>query len=284
MMLSTRDKTIIKIAACALVVLIAWLYGFNTFNEMASALERDNELLARQLDVLSRLQGGYETASDTFKQEAEQLLTRFPADVREEDEILYANTLSDKVPGTRVYYVTTPPAEELDVPVPNREDMLSNIVDATGEMSMNNYQSDGSILSVGEFVLKKATAAVSLQTDYAGLKKILTDIVTDENVKSIEDIALTFDGAGQVLNGAMNINFYALTNTGKEYVAPDAGAVAHGVQNIFGTGLRDNTAPVAITEEGFGEEVPAEGEALEEDALSEEMQGPEEVSDAQTAP
>ena len=262
MRISAKDKTIIKIAACAIIVLIAWLYGFNTFNEMASALERENELLTRQLDVLARLGNDYATHSATYKEEASELLKRFPADVREEDEILYADSLSEMVPGTRVYFVTTPPAEEMDVAVPNREDMLSNIVDATGEMSMNNYSPDGSILSVGEFVLKKATAAVSLQTDYAGLKKIITDIVTDENVKSVEDIALTFDGAGQVLNGAMNINFYALQNTGREYVAPDAGAVTHGVKNIFGTGA-PSAAPVSITEE------------MEEEPVAEELIGEE---------
>lgn len=263
MRISDKDKTIIKIAVCAIIVVVAWLYGFNTFNEMATAIERENELLTRQIDVLSRLGSDYASSSTTYKEEAAALLERFPADVREEDEILYADSLSEKVPGTRVYFVTTPPAEEMDVPVPNREDMLSNIVDASGEMSMNNYSSDGSIMSVGEFVLKKATAAVSLQTDYAGLKKIITDIVTDENIKSVEDIALTFDGAGQVLNGAMNINFYALTGTGKEYAAPDAGAVSHGVRNIFGTGA-PSTAPVAIVEESEAVTEVTEEEIVEE--------------------
>ena len=276
MTISTKDKTIIKIAVCAIVVLVAWLYGFNTFNEMASAIERENDMLSRQLDVLSRLQGGYDAESATYKTAAEELLHRFPADIREEDEILYADSLSRKVPGTRVYYVTTPPAEEVDVPVPNREDMLSNIVDATGEMSMNNYQPDGSILSVGEFVLKKATASISLQTDYAGLKHILTDIVTDVNIKSIEDVALTFDGAGQILNGAMNINFYALENTGRTYEAPDAGAVTHGVKNIFGTGLQDNTSPVAVTD------LDPDAELTEtEDSLPPEAEGD---TDEQTLP
>ena len=41
MTISAKDKTIIKIAACAIVVIVAWLYGFNTFNEMATTLERE---------------------------------------------------------------------------------------------------------------------------------------------------------------------------------------------------------------------------------------------------
>lgn len=255
MKVTERDKTIIKIASCVLLVVVAWLYGFNYFNEQVTILERENELLERQIEMISKLEGSYEAQAAEFKEEAAAHLARFPVAVKEEDQILYADSLTDKVPGTRVYYVTTPPAEQVEVLVPNREDVLASMVDATGEMTMNNYQPDGSILSVGEFVLTRSVTGISLQTDYDGLKKILNDIISSQDVKSIEDIALTYDNAGGILNGAMNVNFYALSGTGKEYVAPDPGSVRHGMNNIFGEGIYSN-APVAVEE-------PLEGEAAE---------------------
>ena len=277
MKVTERDKTIIKIASCVLLVLIAWLYGFNTFNEKLTRLERENEMIERQIELIAKLDSSYAPQAQEHKEKAAELLTRFPVDVKEEDRILYANDLSDTVPGTRVYYVTTPPPEQVEVLVPNREDILASMVDSTGEMTMSNYQPDGSILSVGEFVLLQAKTGISLQTDYDGLKTILRDIVNAQDVKSIEDIALTYDNAAGILNGAMTVNFYALTGTGKDYVSPDPGKVRHGMKNIFGDGIY-SMAPVSA--EAVSEEAP-EGE---EDAPASEAEPgtrEEATSDAQ---
>ena len=76
---------------------------------------------------------------------------------------------------------------------------------------------------------------LSIQTDYAGVKKAVDFINAAAEKKNISSLSLTFNQETGFLSGAMVINEYAVYGLGKEYVKPQVDGPT-GVSNIFSLG------------------------------------------------
>ena len=70
---------------------------------------------------------------------------------------------------------------------------------------------------------------------YDDMKKVVHMIQEDEERRNVETITLSYESGSGELVGNMTVNMYAVTGTGKKYVAPNVPSMMLGTDNIFGT-------------------------------------------------
>ena len=81
--------------------------------------------------------------------------------------------------------------------------------------------------------LLQETLTTSYECDYEQLKKLVDFVNTYPERMNIENITMSYDSTTGGLKGNLVLNLYAVTGTGKEYVAPDISGLSMGVGNIF---------------------------------------------------
>ena len=52
---------------------------------------------------------------------------------------------------------------------------------------------------------------------------------------TIDSVNASFDSTTGNLTGTLTVNLFSMTGTSNSYTEPDAGSVAHGTGNLFGT-------------------------------------------------
>ena len=251
MTISEKDKGLLMILGGILIFAGVYYYGYQNLTAMTQEKQEQNIVLTQQTGLLQQIdkkRQQYESDIQKFVTDSHQLVSRYPAQVREEDEIMYADSLTETIPHTYVSYAATPQGEAIPLTVPARENMLASVQDVTGAIIRNGYQPDGTIQDVSGYLLYVSKADLSFQTTYDGMKKLLGDITASEDVKGIDNIVLTYDDTTGFLTGTLSVNFYSMQGTGAVYAEPAIKPVKRGTANIFGTAAaidrvqKENTA------------------------------------------
>lgn len=275
--ISERDKNLIIIILGILLVILAYFYGYQNFNQQREELETLNALLQEQCDLLQDLTNNraeYEEKTEVYVEQAEEILATFPADLYEEDLLLYTDHLDKDDPDTFVSLISTPRRIGVTMEVPAREDLLVSSQDITGQIAANAYVPDGTIPDVETATLLVSDSSMSVQQmTYNGFKKLVTDIIGSrlDGQRRINNLQLSYTtasdeeggtGAG-LLTGTLDVGFYALSGFNRVYIKPEVEeAVIHGMDSIFGIQtLGGSTVPNERELTGVGIAEPGEGGA-----------------------
>ena len=249
MKISKKDLSLLLVLFAVLLVIGAVIYG-NTLAGKTDTLKSENETLKQEVEYLQDLadhQQEYMDESDRMNAEMEEIKEQFPAEIRPETQIMYANGLEAKydvlldtidMPGTELVTVegdfavqgatTTAPADATataDATAP---------ADATATDATQNVNAGGSISTAATTIsLLRTPASMGYQSSYKGLKDFVRAINEDTDRKSIESLTVGFDDTTGNLVGTMEMSMYALTGTDKTYQAPVVTGVTDGIQQIF---------------------------------------------------
>jgi hypothetical protein len=82
-------------------------------------------------------------------------------------------------------------------------------------------------------VFASKDATYSNTTTYKDLKSVIKQIFKSTNRIGINSIMYSGNGDGETLTGTLNLSFYSVTGTGKEYTAPKITAYPAGTDDIF---------------------------------------------------
>ena len=64
----------------------------------------------------------------------------------------------------------------------------------------------------------------------------MVDYLTDQTGRmTLDNVNASFDSSTGNLSGSITVNLFFMAGTGQTYTEPDAGSVAYGTDNIFGT-------------------------------------------------
>lgn len=80
------------------------------------------------------------------------------------------------------------------------------------------------------------TLGISYEARYSDLKKMVAIINGLSDRTTISSITAAYDNATGNISGTVTVNMYYLTNTGKEYDAPNVTGMSKGVPDIFRSG------------------------------------------------
>ena len=231
---------VIGIVAGVLGYVVVW----NQFSEKTDRLNTENAALGEEVAHLQDLadhKEEYIANTKAMKQENDEIIAQFPAEVKYEDEILYADQTEKNhlagikaisMPGSNVIEVQPPadaaPAEEAAAEETEGED---------GEVVENTVTEAAP--TTPSIMLYQTPVTISLDSPYSVLKDILGVITADKaNKKSIDVMTMSFDEETGDLSGTVTYSMYSLTGTDKTYTSPSLPGVAVGTQDLFNTAER----------------------------------------------
>ena len=84
-------------------------------------------------------------------------------------------------------------------------------------------------------VLYRTQVTLQFNGTYAGLKKAVLYVADQSGRMTLDNVNASYDTSTGNLTGTIIVNIFSMSGTVRTYTEPDAGSVAYGTDNIFGT-------------------------------------------------
>ena len=262
MNVSMRDKKILLMFIGILVFFVGWYFGYRPQMEKADQIEVLNGALEEQLQDLLELAANkdfYVSETASIKDKISEYISEFPADVRPEDGIVLANKMENELGfqitnvgvGEKEFVASIDGSSEEDL-AQSQDQTMSEQANAQTQEQIDNIEGTD---SQAEEALQNASDAaaadqssdsqvpvlyrtqVTLQFNgtYAGLKKEVLYVADQSGRMTLDNVNASYDTSTGNLTGTIIVNIFSMSGTERTYTEPDAGSVAYGTDNIFGT-------------------------------------------------
>lgn len=274
MNLSMRDKKILLMFIGILVFFVGWFFGYRPQMEMASQIEASNGPLEERLQELLDLAANkdfYISETASIQEKISEYTKKFPVDIRPEDGIVLARNMEndlgfqitsvglgekefiaaidgsseedlvqapDQTMSEQANEQTRQQIDEIEGTDSQAEEDLQNASDAAVADQNNTYQTP---------VLYRTQVTMQFNGTYAGLKEAVTYLADQNGRMTLDNVNASYDTSTGNLTGTIIVNMFSMTGTERTYTEPDAGSVAYGTDNIFGT--VEQNAPAEATEQ-----------------------------------
>lgn len=262
MSISTRDKKILLMFSGVAVFAAGYFFGYRPQMSKAEEIETASVPLETRLNELLEMAKNkefYVEETSKYNQEVSDYVAQFPADVKEEDGILLArdmeNTLDMEV--SNIGISTRNFIASLDG---STEEEIGELVDQTLSEKANEQtqeqinEVEGTDTKAEEALADATEAAVSDAADltdqtvlfrrldtlqfngtYDSLKDAVDYLASRSGRMTLDSVDASFDASTGNLIGTITVNMFSMTGTGSTYTEPDAGSVALGRKDLFGT-------------------------------------------------
>lgn len=272
-------KSDIKLIVAVIFILAAvgaYYYCNMTLSAKTDAYNAENAGLESEVAYLQDLmnhKAEYVAETESMQTEIDDIVSQFPADVKPEDQIMYANALeldnallvqNVGMPGKE--YVTLAVA----APAPEAAPVQDSIDDTAEAVPVDDSQAVAAPAAglASTISLYRSPTTISFKSTYKSLKDVLDSAIKDvDDKKSIDTLSVAFDAETGNLNGTIIMSLYSIMGGDEEYVAPTVNGVKKGTANIFGTtedvnALRSTTT-AAVTDADTNTEKAEETEAAD---------------------
>ena len=262
MSISTRDKKILLMFSGVAVFAAGYFFGYKPQMSKAEEIETASVPLETRLNELLEMTKNkefYVEETSKYNQEVSDYVAQFPADVKEEDGILLArdmeNALDMEV--SNIGISTRNFIASLDG---STEEEIGELVDQTLSEKANEQtqeqidEIEGTDTKAEEALADATEAAVSDAADltdltvlfrrldtlqfngtYDSLKDAVDYLASRSGRMTLDSVDASFDASTGNLIGTITVNMFSMTGTGSTYTEPDAGSVALGRKDLFGT-------------------------------------------------
>ncbi len=230
---TTAKQAMTYVMALGFLLLLAvYFLVYKSYNDKAEALEQANATKQQRVNELKVFYDNlpiYNAEIEQYQAQIAAWLDEFPSNVLEEDIIVLALDTEN------VAYV-----DYSNINIGSRE-ALWTIPAATMQLAkMENLMYD--------VVYVERTVSYVNTTDYFNLKKVVETINKSSNRLTISNIAYSKDDEDGELTGTIEVSFYSVLGTGKEYEPQILREYESGLENLFGT------TEVSVSEEPESEE------------------------------
>ncbi|MBQ7780748.1 MAG: hypothetical protein IJ405_01820 [Lachnospiraceae bacterium] len=202
----------------ALLLFAVYFLVYKKYNDMAAEIETSNVALAERVNELKEYYDNLNTYNAEITMMQEQVnawLDEFPADVKEEDIIVLA---LDTEEAAYVAYT--------NINIQDRQAMRTIPASMVQPAGMENLASD--IIFV-----ERKTSYVNT-TDYFNIKNCVEVINNSDDRLVISNITYSENEETGLLDGTIEVTFYSVIGTGKEYVPQELPEYESGLLNLFG--------------------------------------------------
>lgn len=262
MSISTRDKKILLMFSGVAVFAAGYFFGYKPQMSKAEEIETASVPLETRLNELLEMAKNkefYVEETNRYNQEVSDYVAQFPADVKEEDGILLArdmeNALDMEV--SNIGISTRNFVASLDG---STEEEIGELVNQTLSEKANEQtqeqidEIEGTDTKAEEALADATEAAVSDAADltdltvlfrrldtlqfngtYDSLKDAVDYLASRSGRMTLDSVDASFDASTGNLIGTITVNMFSMTGTGSTYTEPDAGSVALGRKDLFGT-------------------------------------------------
>lgn len=213
-----NQKTFLGVTLVGMLVLVMlYVFVYLDYTQKTEELEASNNELKAVVNELEEYNNNlehYKTEIEEIKAEADAILAQYPADTREEDAIMLAVEVQEN--------------NIIDFDAINMEEK-------EGVYTIEPYLVTAAALEGLDesMVFAKKHAVYVNETTYPCLKSIIRQIYESDNRIGIDNIVYTKNEEYGILEGNIDIYFYSLAGTDKEYTAPDIAQYAAGTEDLF---------------------------------------------------
>lgn len=288
-----------------LVFFVGWYFGYRPQMEKADQIEDLNGALEEQLQDLLELAANkdfYVSETASIKDKISEYISEFPADVRPEDGIVLANKMENELGfqitnvgvGEKEFVASIDGSSEEDLAQSQDQTMseqantqtqeqIDNIegTDSQAEEALQNA-SDAAVADQSSDsqvpVLYRTQVTLQFNGTYAGLKKAVLYVADQSGRMTLDNVNASYDTSTGNLTGTIIVNIFSMSGTERTYTEPDAGSVAYGTDNIFGT--VEQNAPAEASDQNTDTQ---NTDAQNADAQSTEAQADTAETEAQPA-
>lgn len=302
MNISMRDKKLLLMFSGVAVFGLGWFFGYRPQMEEAANIEATNKPLEERLSNLLELAGNrdfYISETENAQNKINEYVSKFPSDVKEENGIVLAQNIENSLGmqisnvgiATKEFVASIDGSTEEEIAEQNetmseqansqtREQIdeiegtdskaaeeLQNAADITAALADSTSQTP---------VLYRTQDTLEFTGTYANLKDVVAYLAEQTGRLTVDNMNASYDTSTGYLTGSIVVNMFSMTGTGNTYTEPDAGQVAYGTSNLFGT-LEKAAANTAQTSEENGSDGQSdngqEGENTDETAAPADNQG-----------
>lgn len=215
-----NTNVVLYTAACgALLMILVYVFAYQRLITEAETIEAPNRELSQRVNQLKIYYDNryiYQADTETTEQLIDELLAGYPADAREEDVIMLAVQMQQSNDG-----------EFLTINADRGEAIHTVSAETVAAAASEKYTQ--------AIQFQDLYATYVNEVSYPGLKSMIQRIYDSDNRIGIQNIAFTKgDEENPKLSGHMDLVFYSVTGTGKEYAAPEMVSYLAGTDNIFG--------------------------------------------------
>lgn len=203
--------------------IIVYMYVYQPYLSKTESLKTSNATLdqrVQQLKIFYSQMADNENKITEMTEDINSRLDDFPSDVKEEDIIYLALRTWDE--GILVGYssITITPREDFAL-IPEEVVQPAGVEGLTGDIS----------------IIKREVTYTNITT-YDQMKKLIQLINDNPEQLTIMSVAYAMSEGDEaelgLLEGSIDVTFYAVQGTGKEYVPREFAEFATGLENLFG--------------------------------------------------
>ena len=302
MNISMRDKKLLLMFSGVAVFGLGWFFGYRPQMEEAANIEAANKPLEERLSNLLELAGNrdfYISETESAQNKINEYVAKFPSDVKEENGIVLAQNIENSL-GMRISNVGIATKEfvasidgSTEEEIAEQNETMSeqansqtreqiDEIEGTDSKAAEELQNASDIAAAQADstsqtpVLYRTQDTLEFTGTYANLKDVVAYLAEQTGRLTVDNMNASYDTSTGYLTGSIVVNMFSMTGTGNTYTEPDAGQVAYGTSNLFGT-LEKATANTAQTSEENGSDGQSdngqEGENTDETAAPADDQG-----------
>ena len=302
MNISMRDKKLLLMFSGVAVFGLGWFFGYRPQMEEAANIEAANKPLEERLSNLLELAGNrdfYISETESAQNKINEYVAKFPSDVKEENGIVLAQNIENSLGmqisnvgiATKEFVASIDGSTEEEIAEQNEtmsEQANSQTREQIDEIEGTDSKAAEELQNASDIaaaqadstsqtpVLYRTQDTMQFTGTYANLKDVVAYLAAQSGRLTIDNMNASYDTSTGYLTGSIVVNMFSMTGTGNTYTEPDAGQVAYGTSNLFGT-LEKATANTAQTSEENGSDGQSdngqEGENTDETAAPADDKG-----------
>lgn len=302
MNISMRDKKLLLMFSGVAVFGLGWFFGYRPQMEEAANIEAANKPLEERLSDLLELAGNrdfYISETENAQNKINEYVSKFPSDVKEENGIVLAQNIENSLGmqisnvgiATKEFVASIDGSTEEEIAEQNEtmsEQANSQTREQIDEIEGTDSKAAEELQNASDIaaaqadstsqtpVLYRTQDTLEFTGTYANLKDVVAYLAEQTGRLTVDNMNASYDTSTGYLTGSIVVNMFSMTGTGNIYTEPDAGQVAYGTSNLFGT-LEKAAANTAQTSEENGSDGQSdngqEGENTDETAAPADDQG-----------
>ncbi len=302
MNISMRDKKLLLMFSGVAVFGLGWFFGYRPQMEEAANIEAANKPLEERLSNLLELAGNrnfYISETENAQNKINEYVSKFPSDVKEENGIVLAQNIENSLGmqisnvgiATKEFVASIDGSTEEEIAEQNEtmsEQANSQTREQIDEIEGTDSKAAEELQNASDIaaaqadstsqtpVLYRTQDTLEFTGTYANLKDVVAYLAEQTGRLTVDNMNASYDTSTGYLTGSIVVNMFSMTGTGNIYTEPDAGQVAYGTSNLFGT-LEKAAANAAQTSEENSSDGQSdngqEGENTDETAAPADDQG-----------
>lgn len=263
-----------------LLAVLAYFVVYSSFTEKKDILAAENATLQSEVEELQKLADNkqfYIDETNRMDNEIQDILSGFPGEIRQEDQVMYAagfesmysNTIwvnGLSIDDTQLVQVAAPEAA-----APTNDE----VVEDTGDGAAND-----AVVATGGLkdtvFLYSSPFTLDYKITYRSFKDVVRLILESDERMSIQNINLSYDSESGCMTGSLDATMYTVSGTDYIYKELDIPGVRMGTSDIFKSGTVLDLSRIGGGASGDGN---SESEDENSEGEDENSEGGEEASD-----